>query len=226
MNSASKRGHTCVRVLVVDDHPMMRLGLAQFLSAQVDIKVVGEAHDASSALAAAEKLRPDVILLDISLQGRSGLDVAKELRSRFPGSKILVHSMHDDRLFSERALRAGAMGYVTKHQPGSKLLQALRQVARGERYLSSNQRLGSNLKSATPATGVSPTEINLLTDREFEVFRLIGQGCANREVAKQLGISVKTVEAHREHLRHKLGTSSATALNLLAVRWAASENTI
>lgn len=212
-----------LRVVIVDDHPMMRLGLAQFLGGEPDFDVVAEAGDAASALAAVGRLAPHVVLLDISLPGRSGLDLAKDLRARFPEVRILFHSMHDSKLFEERARRVGAHGYVPKSETGTTLLAALRRLASAKPNEDPSMRNRPNQRMRHPVPASFESPIASLTDREFEVFRLIGQGCINREIARQLHISVRTVEAHREHLRQKLSATTATALNLLAVRWALTE---
>lgn len=224
MTRDSDRSDKIIRVLIVDDHPMMRLGLTHFLGVQPDILVAGEANNASDALERVVRLKPDLVILDISLPGRSGLDLIKDLRVRFPEGKVLVHSMHDEQLFAERAMRLGAGGYVTKHASGKTLLAALRKVGHGGTFYAGGAARGDGRSAGAHRSGTGSL-IAALTDREFEVFRLIGQGLVNRDVAGHLGISIKTVEAHREHLRHKLGAGSATALNLLAVRWAAAEQT-
>lgn len=208
------------RIVVVDDHPMMRVGLRQYLAQEPDVEVCGEAADAAEALSLLERVSPDLLILDISLEGRSGLDLLKDLRVRFPELPVLVHSMHDQSIYAERALRAGARGYLTKQETGDKLLSAVRQVLRGEIFLSESLRApGKRVRHQRNGTNGSSTLISTLTEREFEVFRLIGRGLHNQEIAKHLHISLKTVEAHRDHIKRKLHLASSTALNLLAVRW-------
>lgn len=209
------------RVLIVDDHPMMRLGLTRFLAEAGDLTVCGEAATAAEAMRAVEDTRPDVVLLDISLEGRSGLDLLKDLRARHRRLPVLVHSMHDEMIFAERTLRVGARGYLMKQETGARLIQALRQVLRGEVYLS--ERLRAPSRSGKASSRNPPTPIATLTDREFEVFRLIGGGRSSRQIADELHLSLKTIEAHREHMKRKLRVRSSTELNLLAVRWTASE---
>jgi DNA-binding NarL/FixJ family response regulator len=209
------------KVLIVDDHPMMRLGLKQFLAQENDLDVCGEASNAAEALLLLDQLKPDLILLDVSLDGRSGLDLLKDIRLQHPQVRVLVHSMHDEQVFAERALRLGAHGYLMKQESAEQLNGAIRQILDGKVYV--NARLTdaeqtSKLKKEGPTTPIAR-----LSDREFEVFHLIGQGLANQEVAQRLHISIKTVEAHREHIKRKLKVESSTALNLLAVRWAGSE---
>jgi DNA-binding NarL/FixJ family response regulator len=205
------------RIVVVDDHPMMRVGLRQYLAQEPDVEVCGEAADAAEALTLLERVSPDLLILDISLEGRSGLDLLMDLRVRFPELPVLVHSMHDQSIYAERALRAGARGYLTKQETGDKLLSAVRQVLRGEIFLSESLR--APRKRVGKGRNGSSTLISTLTEREFEVFRLIGRGLHNQQIAKQLHISLKTVEAHRDHIKRKLHLASSTALNLLAVRW-------
>jgi DNA-binding NarL/FixJ family response regulator len=213
------------RVFIVDDHPMMRLGLGHFLTQDGDISICGEAPDAAAALAGIERIHPDLVLLDISLEGRSGLDLLRDLRLRFPGIPVLVHSMHDEMIYAERALAAGARGYLMKRETGEKVRVAVRQVLRGETYLSDRLRARAPARAAG-RTSRQPalTPIGSLSQREFEVFRLIGCGHTNQEIAAQLHISLKTVEAHREHIKRKLNVTSSTALNLLAVRWESEQN--
>jgi DNA-binding NarL/FixJ family response regulator len=205
-------------VLIVDDHPMMRLGLRQFLTQEPDLSVCGELSNAAAALTAIERLKPDLVLLDIALEGRSGLDLLKDLRGRFPRIPILVHSMHDEAIFAERVLRGGARGYLMKQESGEKLVAAVRHVLRGEIYVSERLRM-QKPKTARKRARAGETPIGRLSDREFEVFRLIGRGHINREIARELHISLKTVDAHREHIKRKRGLTNSTALNLMAVRW-------
>ena len=211
------------RVLVVDDHPLMRLGLSHFLHQGREFVVCGEAGSAAEALSLVQSLRPDLVLLDISLEGRSGLDLLKDLRLCCPEIPVLVHSMHDETTFAERALQSGARGYLMKQQTADHLLAAVRQVLRGEIYLSDRLRAPVSGPRVNGQPAKVRTLIATLSHREFEVFRLIGQGCVNQEIAHQLHISVKTVEAHRQHIKRKLDLASSTALNLLAVRWATEQ---
>ena len=209
------------RVFIVDDHPMMRLGLRQFLGEAGELTAGGEASTAAEALTGIGAVDPDVVLLDIALEGPSGLDLLKDLRIHHGGIPVLIHSMHDEAIFAERALRAGARGYLMKQETGSRLIQALRQVLRGEIYLS--ERLRCATDSHSGASEVR-TPISTLTDREFELFRLIGAGKSSHQIAKDLHLSLKTVDAHREHMKRKLMVRGSTELNLLAARWNASES--
>jgi len=203
---------------------MMRLGLERFLTQDGDLVICGESPNAQGALSGIERTRPDLVLLDISLQGRSGLDMLKDLRQRFPHIPVLVHSMHDEMIFADRALTAGARGYLMKQESGEKVRLAVRQVLSGEIYLSARLQARSPARSRKSSGGGRITPIGSLSEREFEVFRLIGHGRTNQEIARQLHISIKTVEAHREHIKKKLSVTSSTALNLLAVRWESEQS--
>lgn len=207
------------KVLLVDDHPFMRAGLAQLIDRQPDLTVCGEAGDPAAAMREVTRTQPDLVLSDITMPGRSGLEFIKDLKAQYPRIVILVVSMHDEAIYAERALRAGAKGYIMKEAGGENLLAAIRCVLRGEVYVSPQQsaRILSDLSSRRPRGSGSPIE--KLTDREFEIFRLIGQGKSTRDVAEQLHLSTKTVDVHRSHIKEKLGLKDATALVRHAVRW-------
>ena len=207
------------RILLVDDHPFMRAGLAQLIDRQTDMVVCGEAGDPASAIAALARTGADLLLTDITMPGRSGLEFIKDLQATHPDLPIMVVSMHDEAIYAERALRAGARGYIMKESGGEALLDALRQVLAGQVYVSAKMaaRVLDNLSGRKPRGSHSPIE--KLTDREFEVFQLIGQGKSTREIAKQLHISSKTVDVHRSHIKEKLALGDVTALVRHAVRW-------
>ena len=202
-------------VFIVDDHPMMRHGLAQFIRDEQGVEVCGEASDAKEALDAVVRLRPTLLILDISLPGKNGLELIKELRAQVPSVKILVHSMHDERIYAERVLKAGAQGYIMKQHGGEQLIYAVRQILKGEIYLSENMTASTK----TPGRNEPASLASQLTDRELEVLHWIGNGCDNAEIARRLHLSVKTVDAHREHMKKKLRLKTSTELNLFAVRW-------
>ena len=209
------------RVLIVDDHPMMRTGLAQLIGSEPDLKVVAEADNARQGLEAVSKQALDLVLLDISLPDKSGLELLKDIRAVRPELPVLVVSMHDELVFAERVLRAGGRGYIMKQEGGQKYLQAIRQVLAGQIYVSekmSARILESLSGSQTEKTGASP--VQRLSDREFEVFQLIGQGLGTREIAQRLHLSVKTIEVHRINIKEKLQVKTATELVRFAVRWA------
>ncbi len=207
------------RILVIDDHPFMRAGLAQLIDRQADMQVCGEAGSAAEAVRELARCAPDLVLTDITMPGRSGLEFIKDLLATGSKLPVLVVSMHDESIYAERVLRAGARGYIMKEAGGDKLLAAIRQIMRGEVYLSPAMaaRILENLSGRRPRGSSSPIE--KLTDREFEVFQLIGQGKSTRDVAEQLHLSVKTVDVHRSHIKAKLALKDSTALVRHAVRW-------
>ena len=207
------------RILLVDDHPFMRAGLAQLIERQPDMMVGGEAGDPTSAIAMLAKIPVDLVITDITMPGRGGLELIKDLQASHPSLLIVVVSMHDEVIYAERALRAGARGYVMKEAGGEALLAALRQVFAGQVYVSPKMsaRILENLTARKPRGSSSPIE--KLTDREFEVFQLIGQGKSTRDIAQLLNLSTKTVDVHRSHLKEKLELTDVTALVRHAVRW-------
>ena len=207
------------RVLLVDDHPFMRAGLGQLIERQADLTVCGEAGNPAEAFAALAKEKPDLILTDLTMPGRSGLEFIKDLLAADAKLAVLVISMHDEVVYAERALRAGARGYIMKEAGGEALLAAIRQVLRGEIYVSPRMsaRILEGLSARRPRGSSSPIE--KLTDREFEVFQLIGQGKSTRDIATQLHLSPKTVDVHRANIKEKLELTDATALVRHAVRW-------
>lgn len=208
------------KILVVDDHAVLREGLVAQINREPGLVVCGEAETASAAIEAVEKLNPDLVLADITLPGRNGLELIRDLRAMRPNLPVLVLSMHDASLFAERVLRAGGRGYISKQRSGSQLITAIRHVLGGQIYLSeevSTRLLGSFTgKSQRPKT-LSPVE--QLTDRELEVFHLIGQAKETKEISRRLGMSVKTVEAHRASIKRKLKLKTGPELARHAVLW-------
>ena len=207
------------QVLIVDDHPMMREGLAQLINREKDLAVAGEADSAARAVEQAAQLKPDLVIVDITLPGRSGLELIRDLHAVHPEALVLVVSMHEESLYAERVLRAGGRGYVMKQAGGKKLMEAIRQVLSGQIYVSTDTSARiletfSRTSGEAPATGVQS-----LSDREFEIFQLIGQGENTRDIAKKLGLSVKTVEVHRLNIKSKLKLTTASELIHFAVRW-------
>src|SRR6516164_3787551 len=210
------------RILIVDDHPMMREGLAQLIENELDLKVDSQADSAAQALRIIETSVPDLLLLDISLPDKSGLEVIKDIHALHPGLAILVVSMHDESLYAERVLRAGGRGYIMKQEGGKKLMLAIRQVLGGRIYVS--EKISAKILesfSGHKSDSVSPVET--LSDREFEVFQLLGQGHGTRQIAKHLHISIKTVEVHRANIRKKLELTSGGELVRYAIRWNEAE---
>jgi DNA-binding NarL/FixJ family response regulator len=219
MAATGKRPGSDWRVLVVDDHPLVRKGLVDLLGEEPGFLPCGEAADAEQTLALVEANPPDIVLLDLSLEGSSGLELIKQLRARFPEVQVLVFSMHDEMLYAERSLQAGASGYVEKHTSTDELIEALRSVAQGKIHVSEEmterllqQRLASKLEVGTPVA-------EKLSDRELEVFELLGRGRTTREIAEDLNISVKTVERHCENIKERLQLANRTQLLQHAVHW-------
>ncbi len=211
------------RVLVVDDHPIVRQGLALLIDQEPDLMVCGEAEEAQSALAAIPATRPDVVLLDISLPGPDGIDVLKTIRSSDAALPVLVLSMHDESIYAERALRAGANGYIMKQEATENVLVALRRILRGEMYVS--ERVASTMLRQIASGSVKPgrAPIARLSDRELEVFRLIGEGHGTRQIAEELNLSVKTIESYQSHIKEKLALQSARDLVQRAIEWRLAE---
>ncbi|HEV2330326.1 MAG TPA: response regulator transcription factor [Verrucomicrobiae bacterium] len=215
----NKSGQGKKRILIVDDHPMMRQGLAQLIGAEPDMAVCGEAEDAGRALDAVGDLKPDLVLADISLPGKNGLELIKDFQAIRPGLPVLVISMHDESLYAERVLRAGGRGYIMKQEGGKRLMQAIRQVLDGKIYVSEKISAGILETLSGHRSGAEGSPMEKLSDRELEIFQLIGQGLGTREVAEKLHLSVKTVDVHRANIKAKLKLASARELVRFAVRW-------
>lgn len=206
-------------ILVVDDHPLMRSGLARLINDTSDLAVCGEAGSADEALRKVPRCQPDLVILDIAMPGRSGIELVKDLRARDSQVLLLVVSMHDEPFLAERALRAGAQGYVLKEAGAANVLKAIRQVLAGGIYVSPRiaEKLLATFSSAHPWP--APTSVANLTDREFEVFRHLAAGKCTLTIAGELRISEKTVDVHRANIRRKLGLPDNTALVAYAARW-------
>ncbi len=215
---------TIRQIFIVDDHPMMREGLAQLISRENDLRVCGEAEDAETALAAIEKLRPDLVLVDITLAGRNGLELIKDIQAIHPGQLILVISMHDESLYAERVLRAGASGYIMKQQGGKQMMKAIRTVLEGNTYVS--EKVAARIIDIFTGrkSSAETSSVERLTDRELEVFQLIGQALSSKEIAQRLRISAKTVEVHKSRIREKLALKTGTELISYASRWLGAQS--
>ncbi|HXJ88228.1 MAG TPA: response regulator transcription factor [Candidatus Binatia bacterium] len=212
-----------IRVLVVDDHPIVRQGLALLINQEPDLMVCGEAEDAQSAMHAMGSLRPDILVVDISLNGPDGLDLLKNIRLREPDLPVLILSMHDESIYAERALRAGAQGYIMKQEATEKVLIALRRILSHEIYVSdriANRMLQRYIGNPSADRAPLMTE---LTDRELEVFRLIGEGHSTRQIAIELHLSIKTVESYQAHIKEKLALRNSRELVQHAIRWTINE---
>jgi len=223
MTKKSTLAQSRKRILIVDDHPMMRQGLAQLIGAESDLAVCGEEENAEHALDGIGALKPDLVLADISLPGKSGLELIKDFQALQPGLPVLVISMHDETLYAERVLRAGGRGYIMKQEGGKKLMQAIRQVLDGKIYVSEKMSAEILETFSGRRTRTESSPVEKLTDREFEVFQLIGQGKGTREIAEKFHLSVKTVEVHRANIKAKLKLKSASELIRFAVRWSESQ---
>jgi DNA-binding NarL/FixJ family response regulator len=211
------------KLFLVDDHPMTRAGMAQLISKQPDLEICGEAGHPAEALNEMSKRKPDLLLTDLTMPGRGGVEFIKDVLALQPGLSILVVTMHDELVYAERALRAGARGYIMKGAGGENLLLAIRHVLSGQVYLSEQMsaKVLDTLTGRRPRGSTSPIE--KLSDREFEIFQLIGQGKSTRDIATQLHLSPKTVDVHRSHIKEKLELKNASALVRQAVRWVETE---
>ena len=207
------------RILLVDDHPFMRMGLAQFINSQPDLLVCAEAADPREAMQMVEKAAPDLVLCDLNLPGKGGLELIKDLRSQYPQLPILVVSMHDEPQYAPRVLRAGARGYVMKSEPVARLADGIREVLRGKVVVS--EKMSSLILEifAGKNSGDNVLPETRLSDRELEVLMLIGSAHSTRRIAERMSISMKTVEAHRTNIKQKLGVASSTELVRYAVCW-------
>jgi DNA-binding NarL/FixJ family response regulator len=207
------------RVVVVDDHPILRRGIVGLINVDPHLTVVGEAEDVPTALKIIAERSPDAAVIDITLKDSSGIDLIRDITQRWPEMCVLVFSMHDESFYAERVLRAGARGYVTKGEPPDRVIEGLHKLLAGEVFVSEKiaaKMLHRVVGGARPAEGFP---IDSLSDREFEVFTLIGEGLATREIAAKLELSVKTVESHRENIKRKLSIDNATELLQRAMHW-------
>jgi DNA-binding NarL/FixJ family response regulator len=210
-------------VFIVDDHPLLRQGLALMINRENDLTVCGEAEEAQTAMHAISQRQPDIMIVDISLNGPDGLDLLKNIRSSYPALPVLILSMHDEATYAERALRARANGYIMKHEATEKVLIAVRRILNGEIYLSdriANKMLQQYIGGASTAL---QTRLSTLSDRELEVFRSIGEGRSTRQIADELHLSVKTVETYQAHLKEKLALRSGRELIQHAIQWKIDE---
>jgi DNA-binding NarL/FixJ family response regulator len=213
------------RVFVVDDHPIVRQGLAMMINRESDLEVCGEAEDALAAVVAIERLRPDVVVVDISLHGPDGIELVKTIRTRDAHLPVLVLSMHDESIYAERALRAGANGYIMKQEATERVLIAIRRILNGDVYLSHSAASRVVNQFVRGSAGPIPAPVSVLSDRELEVFCLIGQGRGTREIADTLHLSVKTVESYQTHIKEKLSLRNARELVQHAIEWNLTEST-
>ena len=220
-NDSAKR-----QILIVDDHPMMRRGLMHLISQDPELEVCGEAETANQALTLLQSLTPDLVVADLTIPGKSGLELVKDMRALHPSIAVLVASMHDESFYADRVLRAGARGYIMKNEGPAKMLQAIHQVLQGKIYVS--ERISSQILDIFAGGDVKPDRsvLTVLSDREFEVFQLMGQVLGNREIGERLHLSPKTVDSHRQHIKQKLHLRSMSELVKYAIRWAATHDLI
>lgn len=214
------------KIIIVDDHPMMRKGLSSTLETQPGYEISAQLERAEDAIDTIEKVKPDLIIVDISLPGMNGIELVKNLNFQYPDLKVLVVSRHEESLYAERALRAGAKGYVMKFESSDILLKAVRKVLSGGIYVS--EEIGEKLLLSA-MTGKSTnleSPVELLSDRELEVFELIGRGKSSKEIAEQLHLAVKTIETYRSRIKEKLDLKNSTELVFHAVKWVESEGEI
>lgn len=209
------------RLVLIDDHPIMRHGLAQLIRAEEGLDVIGEAGSARDGLEVVGKLKPDLAVIDLTLPDKNGLELVKDIRALHPATQCIVLSMHDETLYGERSLRAGARGYVMKEEAADHLVTAIRKIISGGLYVSEslNARM---LEQVTGASRSKATGMDALTDRELEILSLIGSGVPTKNIAAQLSISARTVEAHRAHIKEKLGMTDGASLVRYAVQWVES----
>ena len=208
-----------IRILIVDDHPIVRRGLAELVNHEDDFAVCGQAEDYHEALRAIGELNPNMAVVDISLKETSGLELIKDIHSQHPDLPVLALSMHDETLYAERALRAGAMGYIMKQEATENVIAAIRKILGGEIYVSDRMasRMVRKLVAGQTVTTASP--VGCLSDRELEVFRLIGKGHGTRQISERLYLSVKTIETYRAHIKDKLNLADAAELLQYAIQW-------
>jgi len=209
-------------VLIVDDHPFLRMGLAEALAGEPGLSVCGAVATAEEALTSMEKLRPDVVVTDLNLPGKSGLELIKDLAVLCPDLPVVVLSMHDEHIYAERCLRAGARAYVMKSEGPDKLAIAIRQVLAGGIHVSAETSARVLKAFSGRRDKETETPLGQLTDREFDVFRWMGRGLSTKEIASRLHISAKTIETHRMHIKAKLGVATAAELIAYASRWTAA----
>jgi DNA-binding NarL/FixJ family response regulator len=207
------------RIYIVDDHPLVRQGLSQIVASEADMEICGEAEDSPSAIRGVGEANPDAIIVDISLKGANGLELIKNLKAIHEDIPILVFSMHDETIYAQRALRAGAKAYVMKKESPSKVVDAIRKIIQGEIYVSPSVADQVLHQIVNGPGNVSTSPVDRLTDRELEVVQLIGRGLSSREIAESLHLSVKTIESHRAHVKEKLSLRNATELVQFSVQW-------
>jgi DNA-binding NarL/FixJ family response regulator len=223
-NEPAKPSVTKSRILIVDDHPIVREGLATILNHEQDLEVCGQAEDAFGALSAIAERQPDIALVDISLKRSDGIELTKMIKAQYPELSVIVLSVHDESVYAERVLLAGAKGYLMKEVAAEHIVKAVRTVLRGEIYVSDAIAKKFMHIIAGDKAGIAKTAIEHLSDRELETFRLIGEGYSVSKIAGQLHLSVKTVETYRSRIKEKLGLDDASQLLQYSIHWARSQD--
>lgn len=206
------------RIVIVEDHPIVRRGIAQLINYEKDICIVGEAETTFIAHEILKRENPDLVLVDLSLKGGSGLELIKDIKKLYPKMLIIVVSLHDENVYAERVMRAGAKGYIMKSEATESILTAIRQVLKGGIYLSSNMQT-KMLNKIVSGIDNSVTTVDLLSDREFEVFEMVGKGITTRKIAAELNLSIKTIETYKSHIKTKLNINDSTELIQFATEW-------
>ncbi len=222
----TKTANVKTQIVVVDDHPIVRQGLTELLNREDDLIVCGQAEDAHQAMQAIKKLKPDIAIVDISLKETSGMELIKDIKAQYPNLSVLALSMHDEAVYAERVLRAGADGYIMKAEATENIITAIRKVLSGQIYLSDRMapKMVRKLVGVAPNVGASP--IDCLSNRELEVFGLIGRGYATRQIAEKLYLSIKTIETYRAHIKEKLNLADAAELLQYAIQWVKSQDKV
>jgi DNA-binding NarL/FixJ family response regulator len=217
---------TKLKVLLVDDHPITRQGMKALVNQQPNLEVIGEADNAPYAIELVGKLQPDLAIVDIALKTTNGIELTKNIKVQAPNLPVLIVSMHDEGLYAERALRAGAMGYLMKQEASDKIIQAINRLLQGEIYLSDKIKEKMLHRFVNKKGDNMVFSIDTLSDREMEVFQLIGNGYSTRQIAQKLNLSSKTIDSYREHLKLKLNLESGAELVRHAIQWARNEGSI
>jgi len=207
------------RILIVDDHPIVRQGLSELINHESDLVVCGQAEDSHEAIKAVRELNPNMAIIDITLKETSGLELIKDIHAQYPNLPVLALSMHDENLYAERSLRAGAMGYIMKQEATENVIEAVRKILGGEIYVSERMAAKMVRKLVTGQTETSCSQVDSLSDRELEVFSLIGRGHGTRQISERLHLSVKTIETYRAHIKDKLNLADAAELLQYAIQW-------
>jgi len=218
-NQSPSNSSSCFRILLVDDHPLVRAWLRMVIQSERDLVVCGEAEDRKQALAAVITTKPHLAIIDLTLKDSNGLELIKDLRNRYPEMQSLVLSAHDETVHAERVIRAGARGYINKQEASTKIMLAIRRVLSGEIYWSEKAAARVASKIASPSGSSGSFSMDLLTDRELQIFELIGKGQSTRQIAASLHIHVSTVETYRARIKEKLGLKDGLDLLQHAIRW-------